>query len=184
VHGSNEATDSLQDFCLESTNLTKQVFSPKVGDSINVSAARNIFQVKLSDGLISSLNTTKLGDWELAYINGVVRYPVKNVEEGGEEGADAMEVDEEDETPGVPHLDSVDVQTFHTPIVVGQIKLSEFRKVLQSHKLSTTFYKGKLIVEGRVVVMKDENGGLVVEGGCDEVFYRVRGLVYSQVAMI
>lgn len=153
VHGSDEATDALQKFCKGATNLTDQIFTPKVGEALNVSAARNIFQVKLSDSLISSLQTTRLGDFELAYINGVVHYPSKEVSPSEEkenmQDADGMdqdqpEITEDDSATVIPHLDPVPVQTFHKPVIVGQIKLSDFRKVLQANKLATIFFQVRL----------------------------------------
>ncbi|KAJ3279117.1 cleavage and polyadenylation specificity factor subunit 2 [Borealophlyctis nickersoniae] len=60
VHGSEDATEELANYCLETENMTNEVYAPNVGECINVSAATDIYQVKLTDSLVSSLKTAKV----------------------------------------------------------------------------------------------------------------------------
>lgn len=55
IHGSEEATDDLAQYCIETESMTNEVYTPHVSECINVSAATNIYQVKLTDSLVSSL---------------------------------------------------------------------------------------------------------------------------------
>ncbi|KAJ3046928.1 hypothetical protein HK102_013056, partial [Quaeritorhiza haematococci] len=75
VHGSEEATEALRTFCIENESLTKEVYAPRIGERINVSAAGNIYQVKLTDSLVTSLRLAQVDDHELAYVSGIIMYP-------------------------------------------------------------------------------------------------------------
>ena len=55
VHGSKEATLQLHDYCINSENITNEVFIPIVDERVAVSNATNLYQVVLTDSLVSSL---------------------------------------------------------------------------------------------------------------------------------
>ena len=159
----------MVEFC-NNGELNTQVFAPGVGECINVSTARNIYQLKMTDSLISSLKMSKFDDYELAYITGIIKYPVEEEEAVSEQRV-------------TPMLDYVG-RGYHKPVVVGQVKLTEFRRILQTQGYETRFFKGVLIVEGQVVVKRAEEGGIVLEGGLSRVFYEVRTLLYAQLAIL
>lgn len=157
VHGSEESTETLREFCVESGGMTGEVFAPCVGEVVNVSAAtdiyqvclswfsllRNVFsshalpnvyalqhsqQIRLTDPLVTSLHFTHPpnSEYSLAYLSGVITHPP---------------------TPtSLPTLDippgGSDAIPFHSPLLVGDIKLSSFRQVLQGEGLKTEFVGG------------------------------------------
>lgn len=60
VHGSKEATAYLADFCRQNEDITNEVFSPVPLERVTVSTATNLFQVVLTDALVSSLRLTSV----------------------------------------------------------------------------------------------------------------------------
>lgn len=60
MHGSQKATTDLERACLTMDQMTREIFAPNVGEVLNVSAATNIYQVKLTDALVSSLKFSKV----------------------------------------------------------------------------------------------------------------------------
>ncbi|KAI8918292.1 beta-lactamase-like protein [Powellomyces hirtus] len=199
VRGSEEATQELAEYCLSTESMTSEVYTPHIGECINVSAATNIWQVKLTDSLVSSLNMAEMAEYELAYVSGIIRFP------NGEDDTTAtpMDVHEDMESSTalipsqpaaqVPILDTVPIQLQkqHRPILVGDVKLSEFRRLLQNEGFSTEFVSGVLVVNaaagsdsGSVVVRRAAPGKLSLEGKMGDVYYRVRQLLYGQHAIL
>ena len=72
---------------------------------------------------------------------------------------------------------------FHQPVMIGDVKLSEFRSLLNSRGFSTDFVRGILIVNGRVTVKK-EGHNLKLEGGINADYFSVRRLLYESHAII
>lgn len=72
---------------------------------------------------------------------------------------------------------------FHKPVMIGDVKLSEFRSLLNSRGFSTEFARGVLIVNGRVTVKK-EGHNLKLEGGINADYFSVRRLLYESHAII
>lgn len=60
VDGNADSTEALQKFCMETDNITNELFAPNIGETVNVSSATNIFQLKLTDALFSSLDMQKV----------------------------------------------------------------------------------------------------------------------------
>jgi hypothetical protein len=72
---------------------------------------------------------------------------------------------------------------FHKPVMIGDVRLSEFQSLLNSRGFSTEFSKGVLIVNGRVTVKK-EGHNLRLEGGINADYFSVRRLLYESHAII
>ncbi|KAJ3035593.1 cleavage and polyadenylation specificity factor subunit 2 [Rhizophlyctis rosea] len=183
VHGNEEATEELRRYCLENESMTNDVFAPGVGEVVNVSAATDIYQVKLTDPLVSSLRfaTPPNSDYSLAYLSGVITStptitsPTTPTPLSTHSSLPILDL-----PPGGPAQ-----IPFHTPLLVGDIKLSAFRQVLQDEGFETEFVGGALVVDGgKVVVRRVGRGRVRVEGVVGREFWRVRGLVYGGVAVL
>ncbi|KAI8987524.1 beta-lactamase-like protein [Mycotypha africana] len=75
VHGSQSSTEELATACQSLSQFTKEIFTPSVSEVLNVSAATNIYRVKLTDSMVSSLKFSKLDDYELARVVGRIHFP-------------------------------------------------------------------------------------------------------------
>ncbi|KAL1934717.1 hypothetical protein VTP01DRAFT_6899 [Rhizomucor pusillus] len=166
VHGAEKPTEELEQACRSDPQL-KEIFAPAIGQVLNVSAATNIYRVKLRDALVSSLQFAKLDDYELARVSGRIHFPADST------------------TP------SLDTDTSDTPpkwepsVFVGDIRLTEFRKLLQAEGITAEFKgEGVLVCNDLVAVRKTGTGQLLVEGLLSPDYYKVRSLLYSQYAIL
>ncbi|KAI9205526.1 beta-lactamase-like protein [Polychytrium aggregatum] len=210
VHGSEAATNDLVSSCMSDDNMTKDIFAPTVGECINISSSKNIYQIKLTDSLVSSLRVERLDDYELSFVTGVVRTG-KNQAGGNDGDQDGQPEDSAapspDDSSVVPdlvaqttQLPTLDVlplehQKVHRPLLVGDVKLSEFRKVLQAEGYQTEFVEGGVLrvvasgtanaaPQGALAVRKLGLGKLVLEGPLSPQYFKVRRLLYSQHAVL
>lgn len=67
-----DATLSLAKYCQENSVCLGEVFSPGVGELIDATTERHIFQVKLIDSLVTQINFSKTSVADLAWIDGQV----------------------------------------------------------------------------------------------------------------
>ncbi|XP_015781922.1 cleavage and polyadenylation specificity factor subunit 2 [Tetranychus urticae] len=69
IHGSSEATQELASYC-SSSLPTNKIFTPRVGEIVDATTESHIYQVKLKDSLVSTLNFVKAKDGtELAWVD-------------------------------------------------------------------------------------------------------------------
>lgn len=68
---------------------------------------------------------------------------------------------------------------------MGDIRLSEFKRILQNEGISAEFKgEGVLVCNDRVAVRKTGTGQLLVEGLLSPDYYKIRSLLYSQHAIL
>lgn len=210
IHGSKEATKSICDFCLNSESINTNVHAPLVGQTINVTQSSDIYQVVLGNRLFNNLYNIKVGDYEIARFNGILKKPLeeedsenKNVDEEEEDidENDKMITDKNEEQDVIrtirsgklptveveKHIDYPMHSEQHPSYFFGDIKLSQFRKYLIRENYSCQFVSGYLVVqEGKhkVLVHRKSAGQLSVLGNPSPIYYKVRAMVYSQLASI
>ncbi|KAI7851223.1 beta-lactamase-like protein [Circinella umbellata] len=167
IHGAEKPTEDLAQACRNMDHFTKEVLTPSISQVLNVSAATNIYRVRLTDAMVSSLQFSKLDDYELARVSGRIHFPTDST------------------TPSLD-VDTTDEQTIKAPSVfVGDIRLSEFKKVLQQEGISAEFKgEGVLVCNDCVAVRKTGTGQLLVEGILSPDYYKIRSLLYGQHAIL
>ena len=167
--------------------------------------------MRLTDTLVSSLNIRPLDDFALAYITGIVRRPestaiASSASSEAKSDAVGMEVDVAEEAkdhasssmaPGAVADDAVSTETpvldiilaserpSHHPVVVGEVKLTEFRRILENDGMHAEFNSGVLVVNRRVAVKRErERKEVILDGWVGEDYYRVRKRLYEQHAIM
>ncbi|KAK3819700.1 MAG: beta-lactamase-like protein [Benniella sp.] len=75
VHGTEEQTDTLCQTYLELSDMTREIYTPSIGEILNVSEVTNMYKINLTDALLSSLMFSTLGEIDLAYLVGQVQIP-------------------------------------------------------------------------------------------------------------
>ncbi|KAG0235113.1 cleavage and polyadenylation specificity factor subunit 2, partial [Mortierella sp. GBA43] len=75
VHGTEEQTESLCQTYLELSDMTREIYTPSIGEILNVSEVTNMYKINLTDQLLSSLTFSTLGEIDLAYLVGQVQIP-------------------------------------------------------------------------------------------------------------
>ncbi|KAG0085428.1 cleavage and polyadenylation specificity factor subunit 2 [Podila epicladia] len=75
IHGTENKTAALSEAYLDMSDMTREIYTPSVGEILNVSEVTNMYKIHLTDALLSSLNFSKLGEYDLAYLVGQVQIP-------------------------------------------------------------------------------------------------------------
>ncbi|OZJ06761.1 hypothetical protein BZG36_00414 [Bifiguratus adelaidae] len=167
VHGDQKPTDKLAVALSEVDGMTKEIFTPNEGEVMNVSAATNLYQLKLTDALVSRIKYEQMDDYELAYVNGKIHFP------------------EDSTTPVLEIPEGSESSALHTPVLVGDARLSEFRRVLQAEGIHAEFKgEGVLVCNDQVAVRKTATGQLLLEGVLSNDYFRIRSLLYAQHAIV
>eukprot|EP00045_Choanoeca_perplexa_P010094 m.100904 g.100904 ORF g.100904 m.100904 type:complete len:751 (+) comp15146_c0_seq2:104-2356(+) len=171
IHGDKDDTEFMSKAFEESATTAgfeTRIETPKVGDVIDMTTDRNIFQVKLRDALVSQLKFRETGGYQIAWVDGVIQ-----AAQDEDEGAADTKV--------LPELVTYEGLSEHHAVFVGDLMLSELRDVLQTHSITATFLKGTLICGDKIQVSRDSQG-LLIDGPLCPEYYAVRDVVYSQFA--
>ncbi|KAF9112440.1 cleavage and polyadenylation specificity factor subunit 2 [Mortierella sp. AM989] len=75
IHGTEEKTESLCKTYLDMSDMTREIYTPSIGEILNVSEVTNMYKINLTDALLSSLSFSTLGEYDLAYLVGQVQIP-------------------------------------------------------------------------------------------------------------
>eukprot|EP00061_Rhincodon_typus_P017806 g46671.t1 len=82
VHGPPESSQDLAESCKAFGGKDIKVYTPKLQETIDATSETHIYQVRLKDSLVSSLQFCKAKDAELAWIDGVLDMRVSKVDTG------------------------------------------------------------------------------------------------------
>lgn len=167
VHGSAEATDHLKQHCLK--NVCPHVYAPQIEETIDVTSDLCAYKVQLSEKLMSSVLFKKLGEYEIAWVDA----------EAGKTENDMLSL-----LPisGAPHP--------HKSVLVGDLKLADFKQFLSTKGVPVEFAGGALRCGEYVTVRKvgdstQKGAGsgtqqIIIEGPLCEDYYKIRDYLYSQ----
>ena len=131
----------------------------------------NVYHVRLKDSLLQGLQFSRIGDYELTYVDAVVRV-----------------VGDVSQDRALEPLGG-DAAVGHDAVFVGDAKLAELGQLLTSHGFRTQLHGGVLVCDNDVLVKKvvDSDTGettLAVEGVLGQAYFRVRDLIYSQFVVL
>jgi cleavage and polyadenylation specificity factor subunit 2 len=162
VHGSADSIEHLSNHVNTTMKgMCSQVITPKKGEHVYMTSDTSIYQMKLRDALFEKLNFRKLGEYDISWVDGQVSF------------------DGEDNLPMLNPLPSSAI-VGHSPVFLGDVKLSNFKRILEKAGFKTKLGAGTLVANEVVAVRKAEDGELVLEGCISETYYRVRELLYQQ----
>ncbi|KAM3261341.1 hypothetical protein ACQJBY_052169 [Aegilops geniculata] len=165
VHGSAEATEHLKMHCAKNSDL--HVYAPQIEETIDVTSDLCAYKVQLSEKLMSNVLSKKLGEHEIAWVDSGVG-----------------KVDEK-----LTLLPPSSTPAAHKSVLVGDLKLADFKQFLANKGLQVEFAGGALRCGEYITVRKigdsNQKGStgsqqIVVEGPLCEDYYKIRELLYSQ----
>ncbi|KAG0019618.1 cleavage and polyadenylation specificity factor subunit 2 [Entomortierella chlamydospora] len=195
IHGTEEKTESLCRTYLEMPDMTREIYTPSIGEILNVSEVTNMYKINLTDALLSSLSFSTLGEYDLAYLVGQVQIPAGSTApvlgmpmvevEGGAEKTPGDAVDRRDQNgmavaTTTQHQQALQLQLQqkhqqqlemlarkHRPVFVGDIKLTEFKnRVLKQAGIEAEFMgEGVLVCNGVVAIRKVDETGQILLEG-------------------
>lgn len=167
VHGSAEATEYLKQHSL--THVCPHVYAPQVGETIDVTSDLCAYKVQLSEKLMSNVLFKKLGEYEVAWVDAEV-----GKTENGMLSLLPLS------TPAPPHKS----------VLVGDIKMADFKQFLASKGVQAEFAGGALRCGEYTTLRKigdatQKGSGagiqqIVIEGPLSEEYYKIREYLCSQ----
>ena len=206
-------TEALDDI----GKTTNFVFTPSIGQTVDVSVDTNAWTVKLSEALVRRLHWQNVRGLGVVTLMGHLaatsldelppdtssRKKLKITNNEAEESKLSDIPSASEKAPGLaPILDVLPAnmvaatRSIAQPLHVGDLRLADLRKLLQSTGHSAEFRgEGTLLVDGFVVVRKSGTGKIEVEGGGLNVpdlrtrtlegsFYAVKRKIYDGLAVI
>jgi cleavage and polyadenylation specificity factor subunit 2 len=220
VAGEPDETKTLAEDCRKLLSVgasgsgegTAEVFTPIIGDMIDASVDTNAWAVKLSQTLARKLQWQTVKGLGVVAITGSLMQA--SLEDSPElEGSNKrLRKDPEGASGSISKSDQIGEGTASLPILdlipssiasatrvaqplhVGDMKLTELRRVLQASGLTTEFRgEGTLLVNGSVIVRKSGTGRIEVEGGgfsmgdsrrIEGTFYAVKKKIYESLAVV
>jgi len=190
VRGDQDNTREMTEFCREllGTNESgkSMVFAPANGQVVDVTTERFIYQVRLRDGLVSTLQFNKGRDGYLAWLDGVIRMVEEDKADIVPAGDD--EEEEKDDKPVIPVLEPVpsDQLQGHQTNFVNELKLSDFKLVLTRNGIPSEFQQGNLLCgqSNNVMLKRHDSGRVTIEGCVSDDYYVIRELLYQQYAIV
>lgn len=158
VRGSTENIDLVAKHC--SQNIGARVFTPHRGDVVDATTETHIYQVKLTEALVTQLQFQKGKDAEVAWIDAqvVVRDKKVGAITNGDQSQTetAMDVDRNDNDEVITDMTNENLKTLtlepieenaipaHSSVYINELKLSDFKHVLQKNNISSEFSGGTL----------------------------------------
>ncbi|CAK7337311.1 unnamed protein product [Dovyalis caffra] len=167
VHGSAEATEHLKQHFL--SIKTVQVYAPQIDETVDVTSDLCAYKVQLSEKLMSNVLFKKLGDYEVAWVDAEV----------GKTENDMLSL-----------LPLSSPPPPHKSVLVGDLKMADFKQFLASKGVQVEFAGGALRCGEYVTLRKvgnpSQKGGasgtqqIIIEGPLCEDYYKIREYLYSQ----
>ncbi|EFN82620.1 Probable cleavage and polyadenylation specificity factor subunit 2 [Harpegnathos saltator] len=183
VRGSSKDTEILAQ---QAQSAGARVFIPARGETLDATTETHIYQVRLTDALVSGLNFSKgKGDSEVAWIDAMItaRDQICRDAIADTEPEDAI-MDESDKILTLEPLPLNEVPG-HQTTFINELKLSDFKQVLNKSNISSEFSGGVLwCCNNTIAVRRHEAGKVILEGCISEDYYKVRELLYEQYAIV
>lgn len=224
VSGSKEETLALASDCRKllaaqiggSDEANIDVYTPEMGVIVNASVDTNAWVVKLTDSLVKQLRWQNVKGLGIVTLTGRLESASLEPDLDGEGSNKKQKVikGEAEETPtrealdaattqaGTPTLDILPssmasaTRSVAQPLHVGDLRLADLRKVMQSSGHTAEFRgEGILLIDGSVIVRKTGTGRIEVEsiglqaGGASLIqqgttFYAVKRKIYEGLAVV
>ncbi|CAH2012768.1 unnamed protein product [Acanthoscelides obtectus] len=182
VRGTEDCTAAIEKHCREVVGA--RTFAPQKGEIVDATSETHIYQVRLTDALVSQLNFQKAKESEVSWLNAMITL------REGQADAKRLNVDNEpmeveDEDTRILTLEPVTEEDMHDPVFINELKLSEFKQILARSNISSEFSGGVLwCSNGSIAIRKVETGKIMLEGCISEDYYKVKEIMYEQYAIL
>ncbi|KAI0082444.1 hypothetical protein K474DRAFT_1611456 [Panus rudis PR-1116 ss-1] len=200
VHAPSPATDALLESVAAVRTMTKDIFAPTAGESIQIGQQTNSLSISIPDELLTSIKMSRFEDNEIGYVTGRVTslasstIPVlEPVISGQSSSRNAVGRTARGRILGSRHRSTLPQST-----MIGELKLTALKARLQVVGVQAELIgEGVLIcgaaakkggsadtLEDSVAVKKTARGRVELEGAVSDVYYTVRKEIYGLHALI
>ena len=151
MHGNQSATKELEDFCVNQQIVQERIFTPKVGEVVNATLEPQIYNVKLKDELVSSLKFHKLREYELAWVDAIIKTRNQN----DYENYNNVPVSNSNIQFGFSlHPMPKESLKMHKTVFVNEPKLSDLKHIFSQNNIQAEFHGGVLVCNGTIALKK------------------------------
>ncbi|KAG6915655.1 hypothetical protein DXG01_010525 [Tephrocybe rancida] len=200
VHAPPTATDALIESCSHIRSMTKDIFTPAVGESVQIGQQTNSFSISISDELLASLKMSRFEDNEVGYVTGRIVAHANSTIPTLEPLLTAPKT--EKTVTQVPKklnvLGARPTAKLPHSTMIGELKLTALKARLAAVGVQAELIgEGVLIcgagakgqmgsdtLEESVAVRKTAMGKVEIEGNVSDVYYTVRQEVYNLHALV
>ncbi|PIA16578.1 Metallo-hydrolase/oxidoreductase [Coemansia reversa NRRL 1564] len=173
VHGTSASTAALADFCRDPTvEVTKEIYTPAVGEILNVSSGVNVYRMRLADALVKHVPMTAVRGCMAGFVSGRVSFS------------------HEDQTPTLEPDHAELSNAWCPPMLVGDPRLSALRTVLVRQGFAAHFdSEGTLVCNNAVAIKRasskrTKSDTIKILGAPSPDFYSIRSVVYAHLAAL
>ncbi|KIL00069.1 hypothetical protein PAXRUDRAFT_822086 [Paxillus rubicundulus Ve08.2h10] len=200
VHASGDAAQVLIESCGQIRAMTKDIYAPEAGESVQIGQQTNSFSISLSDELLNTLKMSRFEDNEVGYVTGRVVNHFSSTIPVLEPSASSVPADANVRTDVSRNrvLGSRLAQPLPRSTMIGELKLTALKARLASIGIpSELIGEGVLIcgagarrhqsadnIEETVAVRKTARGKIELEGNVSNVYYAVRKEIYGLHALV
>ncbi|GLB33982.1 putative cleavage and polyadenylation factor 2 C-terminal [Lyophyllum shimeji] len=200
VHAPPHATDVLIESCATIRAMTKDIYAPAVGESVQIGQQISSFSLSISDELLKTLNMSRFEDNEVGYVTGrIVAHANSTIPVLEPISAGALpKVTTGKEVTRPRPLGARPTVTLPQSTMIGELKLTALKARLAAIGVQAELIgEGVLIcgagakrnepadtLEESVAVRKTAAGKVELEGNVSEVYYTVRREIYKLHALV
>ncbi|KAJ3518061.1 hypothetical protein NLJ89_g102 [Agrocybe chaxingu] len=197
VHAPSDATDALIESCSNIRSMTKGIFAPQVGESIQIGQQTSSFSINITDELLAALKISRFEDNEIAYVRGrVAAHATSTIPSLDPVSSTRVQADPASHPQAQRMLGSRPQVPVPQSTMIGELKLTALKSRLASVGVQAELIgEGVLIcgtsgksssdtLGGSVAVRKLAKGKIELEGSVSEVYYIVRREIYNLHALV
>ncbi|TFK82062.1 hypothetical protein K466DRAFT_530929 [Polyporus arcularius HHB13444] len=199
VHAPQPATEALIESCANIRAMTKEIFAPSQGETVQIGQHTNSFSISLSDELLASIKMSRFEDNEIGYVSGRVSSLASSTIPVLEP---AVVTHLQDAAARKPlrgrMLGSRPTQTLPQSTMIGELKLTSLKSRLASVGVQAELVGEGVLICGAaakrgistdalgdsVAVRKTARGRVELEGSVSDVYHVVRREIYSLLALV
>lgn len=197
VRANTSAIDALVDSCSNIRSMTKDIFAPKTGESIQIGQQINSFSISISDDVLNALKMSSFEDNELAHVTGrVVIHTNSTVPVL--EPSEIFKPSTSQTSESMPRvLGSRPAAIIPRSTLIGELKLTALKSRLAEQGVQAELIgEGVLVcapakkgssanfLEESVAVRKTARGKIELEGSVSDTYYTVRREIYKLHALV
>ncbi|KAK0084884.1 hypothetical protein PV326_006112, partial [Microctonus aethiopoides] len=165
----------------QAQSVGARVFILEQGETLDATMETHIYQVRLTDSLLSGLNFVRArGGYEVAWVDAII---AEREQVCRDAVIDSNNEDPEEKILTLEPLPLNEVPE-HQAIFINELKLSDFKQILNKNNIPSELSDGALWCCNDTTVIRRQAGKIVIEGCLSEEYYKIRELLYEQFAII
>ncbi|KAI0368067.1 hypothetical protein BV20DRAFT_969649 [Pilatotrama ljubarskyi] len=200
IHAPQAATESLIESCANIRAMTKEIYAPSQGETVQIGQQTNSFSISLSDELLASIKMSRFEDNEVGYVAGrISSLATSTIPVLLPASSASIQSQVATQQPLQPRmLGSRPKQPLPQSTMIGELKLTALKARLAQVGIQAELVgEGVLIcgaaarrgataesLEDSVAVRKTGRGRVELEGSVSDIYYRVRKEIYALHALV